>query len=93
LAEANLTVEGKVHARISIGGAAAVALVLALLEETAHLRLVGRTVQLAQGNGALAAVLSILAGSVAFVLLAWATAGRLEKKELARKHAYMSVSG
>ena len=88
LAEANLTGEGKVHARISIDGAAAVALVLALLEGTVEIRLVGRTAELAQVHGTLAAVPSIVAGSVAFVLLAWLTAERLEKRDLAE-----SVSG
>ena len=34
------------------------------------------------GYGALAAVLSVVAGLVAFVLLTWATAGRLETRDL-----------
>jgi hypothetical protein len=83
-----LTVEGKARARISIGGAAAVVLVLAILEWTVDLRLVGSTAELAQVFGALPAVLSIVAGSASFVLLAWATAGRLEKRDLPE-----SVSG
>lgn len=83
-----LTVEDKTRALISIGSAAAIGLVLALLEWTVDLRLVGRTVGLAQAHGALPAVLSILAGSATFVLLAWLTAERLEKRDIPE-----SVSG
>lgn len=77
-----LTVEGKAQARIFMGGAAAVAFALVILERTVDLRLVERTVELAQVHGAIPAVLSILAGSVSFVLVAWVTAGRLERRNL-----------
>lgn len=77
-----LTVEGKAQARIFMGGAAAVAFALVILEWTVDLRLVERTVELAQVHGAIPAVLSILAGSVSFVLVAWVTAGRLERRNL-----------
>lgn len=75
-----LTVEDKTRALISIGGAATIA--LALLEWTVDLRLVERTAELARVHGALPAVLSIVAGSVAFVLLARSTAERLEMRDL-----------
>ena len=77
-----LTVEGKARALNFMVGAAAVAFALVLLEWTVDLRLVERTVELAQVHGALPVVLSIVAGSVAFVLLAWVTAGRLERRTL-----------
>jgi hypothetical protein len=77
-----LTVEGKAQARIFMGGAAAVALALVLLEWTVDLRLLERTVERAQVHGAIPAVLSIVAGSVSLVLLAWVTAGRLERRNL-----------
>jgi hypothetical protein len=77
-----LTVEGKARALICVGGAAAVLLVLALLEWTVDLRLAESTVELAQAHGALPAALSIVAGSAAFAFLVWVTAGRLDKKDL-----------
>jgi len=77
-----LTVEGKARVLISVGGAAAVLLVLAILEWTVEIRLAERTVELAQAHGALPAALSILAGSASFAFLAWVTAGRLDKKDL-----------
>jgi hypothetical protein len=77
-----LTVGDKSRALFSMGGAAAVALALVPLEWTVDLRLVERTAELARVHGALAAVLSIVVGSVGFVLLARATAGRLERRNL-----------
>jgi hypothetical protein len=55
---------------------------MALLEWTVDLRLAQSSVELGQAHGALVAVLSIVAGSVAFVLLAWVTAWRLQKRNL-----------
>jgi hypothetical protein len=77
-----LTVDGRARALICFGGAAGVVLVLALLEWTVDLRLAQSSVELGQAHGALVAVLSIVAGSVAFVLMAWVTAWRLQKRNL-----------
>jgi hypothetical protein len=77
-----LTESGRTCALISNGFALSLVLALALLEWTADLGLVGRTVELAQNYGPLPAVLSILAGGAAFAILAWATANRLEKRDL-----------
>ena len=73
---------GFLQARIFMGGAAAVAFALVILEWTVDLRLVERTVELAQAYGALPAVLSILTGSVSFMFLACVAAGRLAKRNL-----------
>jgi hypothetical protein len=75
-----LAVEDNTRALISIGGTAAIALVL--LELTVDLRLIGRTIALARAHEALCAVLSIVAGLVAFVLLARVTVSRLENGNL-----------
>jgi hypothetical protein len=77
-----LTSSGKVYTLISFGFAASLMVVLALLEWTVNLSLVGRMAQLAQSAGALAAVLSILAGGAALVLLSRLTVRRIEKQEL-----------
>ncbi len=73
---------GFLQARIFMGGAAAVAFALVILEWTVDLRLAERTVGLAQAHGALPAVLSILTGSVSVMVLACVAAGRLEKRNL-----------
>jgi hypothetical protein len=54
-------------------------LALALLEWTAGFGLVGGSAQLVRDYGALAAVISILAGAAAFAILARATADRLRE--------------
>jgi len=77
-----LTVNGKVYTLISFGFAAALMVVLALLEWTLDLRLVGRTAQLAQSYGALPAIFSVLAGGAAFALLSRITVRRIEKRDL-----------
>jgi hypothetical protein len=77
-----LTVNGKVYILISIGFTASLIVVLALLEWTVDLSLVGRTAQLVQSYGALPAVISILAGGAAFALLSRLTARRVEKRDL-----------
>jgi hypothetical protein len=77
-----LTVNGKVYTLISFGFAASLMAVVALLEWTLDLSLVGRTAELAQSNGALPAIYSTLAGGVAFALLVRATVRRLEKRDL-----------
>jgi len=77
-----LTVNGRVYTLIYFGLAVSLMVVLALLEWTLDLSLVGRTAELAQGYGALAAAFSILAGSAAFALLAWLTVHRIRKRDL-----------
>jgi hypothetical protein len=77
------SVSGKAYALISYGFAVPLMVVLALLEWTMDLSLVGRTAQLAQGSyGALPAIFSILAGGAAFALLVRATIRRLQKRDL-----------
>ncbi len=77
-----LGVSGRVYALISFTFAASLMVILALLEWTLELSLVGRTAELAQGYGALPAILSILAGGAAFALLARVTVRRLERRDL-----------
>ncbi len=77
-----LTVNGRIYALISFGFAASLMVVLALLEWTLGLSLVGRTAELAQRYGALPDVFSILAGGVAFALLCRVTVRRLQKRDL-----------
>ena len=76
-----LSVSGRVYALISFGFAATLMVVLALLEWTLHLSLVGRTAELTQSYGALPAVFSILAGVAALALLSRATTRRLETRD------------
>jgi len=77
-----LTLEGRVYTRIYLGLAASLMAVLALLEWTLELGLVGRTVELARNYGPLPAILSILAGAAAFALLAWLTVHRIHDRDL-----------
>ena len=77
-----LTVSGKVYTLISFGFTASVMLVLAFLEWTVNLSLVGRSAELAQSAGALAAIISILAGGAAFALLCRLTTRRIEERDL-----------
>ena len=77
-----LTVSGKVYILISFGFTASVMLVLALLEWTVDLSLVGRTAVLAQSSGALAAIFSIVAGGAALALLARLTVRRIDERDL-----------
>lgn len=77
-----LSVSGRVYALISFTFAASLMVILALLEWTLELSLVGRTAELAQGYGMLPAILSILAGGAAFALLARVTVRRLERRDL-----------
>jgi hypothetical protein len=77
-----LTSSGKVYTLFSLGFTASLMVVLALLEWTVNLSLVGRTVELAQGYGVLPAIFSVLAGGAAFVLLSRVTARRIEKRDL-----------
>ena len=77
-----LTVNGKVYILISVGFSVSLMIVLALLEWTVNLSLVGRTAQLVQTYGALPAILSILAGGGALALLSRLTARRIEKRNL-----------
>jgi hypothetical protein len=77
-----LTVSGRVYARIYFGFAAVLTPFLALSELTLELSLVGRTAEVAQSSfGALAAIASILAGAVAFALLSRPTVRRLKKRD------------
>jgi hypothetical protein len=77
-----LTESGRTSTLISNGFILLLVLALALLEWTADLGLVGRTVELVHDYGPLPAILSILAGGTAFAILAWATANRLKKRNL-----------
>ncbi len=77
-----LTVSDRVYARIYLGLTASLMAVLALLEWTLELGLVGRTVELARNYGPLPAILSILAGAAAFALLAWLTVHRIHERGL-----------
>ena len=77
-----LTVNGKVYILISFGFTASLMVVLALLEWTVDLSLVGRAAQLVQSYGALPAIISILAGGAAFALLSRLTARRIAKRNL-----------
>src|SRR5215216_3500266 len=77
-----LTESGRSCALISNGFALSLILAVALLEWTVDLGLVRRTVELVHDYGPLPAILSVLAGGAAFAILAWATAKRLEKRDL-----------
>jgi hypothetical protein len=78
-----LTVNGRVYTLIYFGFAASLMVVLALLEWTLDLSLVGRTAELAQSSyGALPAIFSILGGAAAFAILCRVTVRRLEKRDL-----------
>ena len=79
-----LTSSGKIYTLISVCFAASLMVVLALLEWTINLSLVGRTAQLAQSAGSLPAIISILAGGAALALLSRLTVRRIEKRDLAR---------
>ena len=77
------SVSGKVYALISYGFAIPLMVVVALLEWTVDLSLVGRMAQLAQSSyGALPAIFSILAGGATFLLLSRMTVRRLGKRDL-----------
>jgi hypothetical protein len=76
-----LSVSGKVYALISFGFAASLMVILALLEWTLDLSLVGRTAELTQSYGALPAVFSILAGAAAFAVFYRAAVRRIEKRD------------
>ena len=77
-----LASSGKVYTLISLGFTASLMVVLALLEWTVNLSLVGRTAQLVHSYGALPALISIVVGGAAFVLLSRVTARRIEKRDL-----------
>ena len=77
-----LTVSHKVYTQIYFGLAAALMAVLALLEWTLDLSLVGRMAELAQSYGAVLAVFSVLAGAAAFALMSRVTIRRLETRDL-----------
>ena len=77
-----LSSSGKIYTLFSFGFTTSLMVVLALLEWTVDLSLVGRTVQLAQSAGALPAIISIVAGGAALALLSRLTARRIEKRDL-----------
>jgi hypothetical protein len=77
-----LTVNCKVYILTSAGFTASLMVVLALLEWTVDLSLVGRTAQLVHNYGALPAIISLLAGGAALALLSRLTARRIEKRDL-----------
>ncbi len=76
-----LTVNGRVYTLISFAFAVSLMVVLALLEWTVNLNLVGRAAELVQSHGALPAIFSILAGAAAFALLSRVTTRRVEKRD------------
>jgi hypothetical protein len=75
-----LTSSGKVYTLLSFGFTASLMVVLALLEWTVNLSLVGRTAELVQSAGALPAIISILAGGAALALLSRLIVQRIEKR-------------
>ncbi len=77
-----LTVNGRVYILISFSFTASLIVILALLEWTVDLSLVGRTAQLVQSYGAIPAIISILAGGAALALLSRLTARRIAKRNL-----------
>jgi hypothetical protein len=77
-----LTVSHKVYTQIYFGLAAALMAVLALLEWTLDLSLVGRMAELAQSYGAVLAVFTVLAGAAAFAFMSRVTIRRLETRDL-----------
>lgn len=77
------TASGRAFALISYAFALPLIVVVALLESTEYIGLVGRVAQLIQsGHGTLLAGLSILAGGAAFLFLSSATAHRLQRRDL-----------
>lgn len=76
------TTNGEAHAPISIGSVLALVVVVALLEWTTDLGLVGGTVELVRAYGAIPAVFSVLVGVMAFALLARATVLRIQRREV-----------
>jgi hypothetical protein len=77
------SVSRKVYILFSYAFFASVIVVVAILDWTHDLRLVGRVAQLAHsGYGALAAIFSILAGGAALLLLSRITTRRLQKWDL-----------
>ncbi len=77
-----LTSSGKVYTLFSLGFTASLMVVLALLEWTVNLSLVGRTAQLVHSYGALPAIVSIVVGGAALALLSRLTARRVKKRDL-----------
>jgi hypothetical protein len=75
-------VSHKVYTQIYFGLAAALMAVLALLEWTLDLSLVGRMAELAQSYGAVLAVFPVLAGAAAFALMSRVTIRRLETRDI-----------
>jgi hypothetical protein len=76
-----LTANGRARASISAGCALSL-LVLAILEWTLELNLVGTTVELAKDYGPLPAVLSILGGCAAFAILCRATVHLVRSRDI-----------
>ncbi len=76
-----LTANGRARISISVGCALSL-LVLALLEWTLELNLVGTTTELAQDYGPLPAVLSILGGCAAFAILSRAAVHLVRSRDL-----------
>jgi hypothetical protein len=75
----------KAHTLFSFGLATSLIVVVLLIEWTLEPSLVEKTAKLAQSHyGALLAILSILVGGTALMLLPRLTAGRIEKRDLSR---------
>lgn len=77
-----LTEDGGTRVPIFVTSAISLVVILALLEWTVNLDLVGRTVGLVRGYGALPAVFSVLVGAAAFALLARLTARRIRERDV-----------
>ena len=77
-----LSADGGTRVPIFVASAISLVVVLALLEWTVNLGLVGRTVGLVRGYGALPAVFSVLVGAAAFALLARLTARRILERDV-----------
>jgi hypothetical protein len=77
-----LAMSGKVYVWLSVAFIFGLIAILAFLEWTVELSLVGRSANLALEHGPLAATISLLAGGAAFALLARETKKRVERREL-----------
>ncbi len=77
-----LSEDGGTRVPIFVASAISLVLILALLEWTADLGLVGRTAELVRGYGALPAAFSVLAGAAAFALLARLAVRRIRERDV-----------
>lgn len=78
-----LGLDGRTYTLITFGMVAVILVAVGLLEWMVELRLVERTIVLVQDYGPLPAVISLALGAGLFLLLGWATARRIENRDLA----------